>query len=125
MQFVLLRIQPIEEAGYSVESISSLDDRLLLLASQLAKRNVGGNARLLAKAKQFLLRPIVLWLHPRFDRAFGKRQLAIRDDEVDIQPNRIAKALTGRARAEGIVEAEQLWLGRGVSNRASLALEAF
>src|SRR6185503_15963543 len=124
VQLVLLCIEPVEETRYPVEAVSSLYDCLLLLASQLAKRNVGRDAGLFAKAKQLLLRPIILWLHPRLDRAFGECQLAIGNHQIEVQSNRIAEALTGRARAEWIVKTEQLRLGRGISNRAALALEA-
>ena len=84
-----------------------------------------GNAGLLAEAMQLLLRPLILRLGPRLDRAFLERQLGIGNHQIEIEPDRVAEALTGRARAEWIVEAEQTRLGRSVSNRASLAFEAF
>ena len=51
--------------------------------------------------------------------------MRVRDDEVEVEADGVAEALTGRARAERVVEAEQARLGLRVDRAVVLALEAF
>ena len=66
----------------------------------------------------------MLRLGPRLDRALFKSQAGIRDYEIEIQSDRIAKALAGRACAIRIVKAEQARLGLSVNGAVIFALKS-
>jgi len=85
------------------------------------QRNLLGPAKLL----QLLHGPLVLRLGPWLDGAVFQRQTRIRNDEIEIESDRVAEALTRRARAERVVETEQARLGRRVNSVVILALETF
>src|ERR1043166_4293794 len=124
VQLVLLRLQPLEEAAHAAPTLLALDDGALLLPRQLLKGNVERNPLLLAETAQLRARPVVLRLRPRLNRALGERELRVRDDEVEVEADGVAEALAGRARAEGVVEAEEARLGLRVNSSVVLALEA-
>ena len=64
----------------------------------------------------------VLGAVPGVDGAIGQRQALVRNHQVQIEIDGVAETLAARARAEGIVEAEQAGLGLLARAMAALAL---
>src|SRR2546425_1794717 len=124
MKFVFFRLEPFKESADSGPVSFALNYRALLRARQLIERHLQRDILGLTKLAQLTDGPLVLRLGPRFDRAFVQTQSGIGNNQIEIQPDRIAKALTGRARAVGIVETEEPWLGLRVNRAVILALKS-
>src|SRR2546421_11258792 len=124
VQLVLLRLKPLEEAADAVPTVLALDDGALLLSREFLKGHVHRNLLLTAEASKLRARPVVLRLRPRLDCALGERELWVRDDEVEVEADCVAEALTGRARAERGVEAEESRLGLRGAGSVVLGLQA-
>ena len=104
---------------------TTLDNRLLVRARKLIERNVHRNFFRAAELFQLRHGPLMLRLGPWLDRAVLQRQAWIRNDEIEIESDRVSKTLTRWTRAVRIVEAEQTRLGRRVDRVVVFALEPF
>ena len=86
-------------------------------------RHIHRHAMLLRRPLQLReVRPI-LGRVPRIDRALVERLRFVRNDQVEIEVDRIAESLAARAGAKRIVEREQPRLRLAINPMASLALE--
>ena len=64
-----------------------------------------------------------LWItEGRVDGAIGKAQAFVGNDKIQVEVNRVAKALAARTSSEGIVEAEEARLRLAAGTMAALAL---
>ena len=81
------------------------------------------NAGLLGVALQIREQRAIFRLGPGLNRAIGQGLHLVRDDEVQIEVDGVAKSLTLGTRAVGIVEREKPWLGFFVLQVAVLALK--
>ena len=125
MQLVFLGVQPVEESAHSAPFAFAVDDGALLMAGQFIKRNVHRDALRFCETTQLSPGPIELRLGPRFNRAFIQTQTRIRNYQVEIEPDGVAKALTGWAGPERIIETEQARLRFRISCAVVFAFEAF
>ena len=125
MELVLLRFHPLEEAAHAAPLTTPFDHRLLVRLRKLIERDGHRDLFRPAKLFQFLHGPLVLRLGPGLDRAVFQRQTGIRNNEIEVEPDRVSKALAGRTRAVWIIETEEPRLGSRVNSVVILAFEAF
>src|SRR5579859_763585 len=114
----------LKEAAYAVKSARPFDNQLLLLGVQLKPGRVQRNLCRPCEALEFSEQRPVLRLGPGLDRAFVQRLALVRDHQVEVNIDRVAKALAARARPIRIVEREQARLGFVVAAAIVFALEA-
>jgi hypothetical protein len=62
-------------------------------------------------------------LRPRLDRPLLNRLAGIGNNQIEIELDDVSETMTRRARAEGVVERKQPWLGCFVGEVAVLTLE--
>ncbi len=124
VDLVFLPFEPLEEAVDAVVGIAvAVEDDALLLVGQLVPGHVETDVgRLRRTLERGEVRPVVR-LAPRLDGVLLDRLLLIGDDQVEVQFHHVAEAVTGRARAERIVEREQPRLRQLVEDAARAALE--
>src|SRR5437764_2469228 len=125
MQFVLFRLEKIEEAAHATPITFAVDDCALLRLRKLIERSVDRNAFRFRKTLQLGLRPFVLGLCKWIDGAFAQAQSRIWNHEIEVEPDRVAESLARRTRAEGVVETEETRLRCLVNCAVVLAFEAF
>ena len=125
MQFVLFRLEKIEEAAHATPITFAVDDCALLRLRKLIERSVDRNAFRFRKTLQLGLRPFVLGLCEWINGAFAQAQSRIWNHEIDVESDRVAESLARRTCAERIVEAEETRLRRFVNCAVVLAFEAF
>src|SRR3569833_176707 len=121
MQLVLLALHRREESVYAFEAPLSAQHDLARRFAHLAPRHIHGDperAGLLLQIRKprAVLRPV-----PWVDCSVSQAQTLVWNHEVQVVVHRIAETLTSRARAKGIVEAEQprlRLLARSVATRA-------
>src|SRR6201999_2062465 len=113
--------QKSEEAVHAKERPMTIQHKLLLRRSQLPPRRVQRNAMLHGCFPQLRLVRAILGPRPGINRAVVQSLLLIRDDQVDIEINGVAKALATLARAVRIVEREQPRFRFTVNAMAKLA----
>ena len=126
VHLVFLAFEPLEEAvdAFVGVAVAVKDDAALLVGELVpghVEADVGGLRGALERGE---VRPVVR-LAPRLDRVLLDRLLLIGDDQVEVELHHVAEAVTGRARAERVVEREQPRLRQLVEDAAGAALEAF
>src|SRR5439155_12460119 len=119
VHLVLLPLEPSEEAADPVvvrpgpcRRTVPFDDEPLLVVAQLRPRDVEPNPRSLRGALQLGELRAVVRLAPRLDGALLNRLRPIRHDEIHVELDDVAEAVTRGARAERVVERKQprLWI---------------
>ena len=104
VHLVFLPLEPAEEAADALEVAVALDDELPLLVGEVGPRHVETDAGLPRRALQLSqLRPVVR-LAPRLDRALIDGVRRVRHDEIHVELDDVAEAVTGRTGAERVVE---------------------
>ena len=123
VDLVLLAFEPAEETADAVEFLVALDDEFLLGVGQLRPRHIETDPGFARSTLQFgLLRPVVR-LAPRLDGALLNRLRGIGHDEIHVELDDVAEAVTCRAGTERVVEREQARLRIFVRDAAVPALE--
>ena len=90
---------------------------------QIRPRQIERNARLLGITLQIGEQRTILRLRPRLNRTFGQALNLVRNDEVEIEINGIAKPLTARASSVGIIKRKKSWLRLLITQVTVLALK--
>src|SRR5207247_7019561 len=104
VDLVFLALEPAEEAANAVEIARTLDHKSLLVVAQIFPRNVEANLRLLRCALEIgELRPVVR-LTPRLDGVLDDGLRRIRHDEIHVELDDVAKAMTCRTGANAVVD---------------------
>ena len=110
MQLVFLAFHERKEAMHAGKASVTIEDEGLIARLHLQPWNVDRNIVQPGNALQFSLVGRVLRPRPRIDGALSERFRLVRDDEVQIEIDRVAKTLAAWTGAERIVEREQAWL---------------
>ena len=101
----------------------TIEHKLLLRRGQFSPGRVERNAMLQGGLPELRLVGAILGARPGIDRAFVQRLLLIRDDQVEIEVDGVAKALAALAGAIGVVEREQPGLRLAVDAVAEFAFK--
>src|SRR5246127_5585046 len=109
VELVLFALEPIEETLHAIELVFriTLEDEPALLGSKLSPRDICGNAAASRPFASLLQEHAVTRLGPGFDRAVIERLARVRHDQVQIEVDRISKALATRTRAIRVVEGKE------------------
>jgi hypothetical protein len=124
MNFVLLPFQPPEKALDAVVVVAALDHETPLLVGQIVPRHVETQTRRPGGPLQLRQTAAIVRLAPGFDRAGVDRLAAIGHDEIHVELDDVAEAMTGRARAERVIEREEPRLRHFVRDAARAAFES-
>src|SRR5262245_46406743 len=119
MEFVLLRLEVIEEPANGVYDEGSI------LRRKIPERNVEAQTADSSRLLEVVEVGFIPRLGPRLNRAFVQRFALIGDDQIEIEIDSVPESLTSRARAERTVKRKKLRLRIFVPNAAFLALERF
>ena len=123
MDLVLLALEQREEAAHALIAAVAVDDEGPLRVRELLPRHVEPHLAVAALPLQVRLVTAVLRLGPRVDGALRERLARIGHHEPEIEFHHVAEAVTGRARAERVVEREQARLRHLVRDATRPALE--
>src|SRR5271154_950792 len=127
VQFVFFAFEPGEESLYALEIVFriALEHQAALLGGELAPGDIRRNAAPARPLFHILQKSAVARLGPWLDRAFVERFAGIRDDQIQIEINRVAKTLAARAGTIGIIKRKKPRLGLLIERPVVLALKAF
>ncbi len=123
MQLVFLALQHGKETLYAGKLAFAFNHQRLLIFSQIDPRDIERHVTLPRKLPQLGLKRAILRFGPRLNRAFAQRFGHVRDNQIQIEINGVAKALASRARAKRIVKREQRRFRLFIPDVAVLALE--
>src|SRR5262249_3152035 len=127
VEFVFLAFEPCKKALHAIEIVFGVafEDKAALLVRKLAPGNVCRNAPAARPFFQFRDKRAIAGLGPGLDSAFIERLARIRDNEIEIEINRVAKALAARTRPIRIVERKKPWLRDLIDGAVVLAFKPF
>ena len=123
MQLKFLAFQMAEETANAQELALAIQHSVAMLFVKVDPCHIQRNAGLLGITFQVRKKWPILRLSPRLNGAIGKRLQLVRNHKVQIEIDRVAKSLTLRTRAVGIIEREKPRLGLFVLQVAVLALK--
>src|SRR5271166_1963168 len=124
VQLVLLALEVREETAHAREFAVAAHDEVLLLGREVLPRHIERNAGGARVAAHLGRERPVLGLGPRLDGAFRQRQRLVRDDQVQVEVNRVAETLTAWTSAERVVEGKQARLRFFIADVTLLTFEA-
>src|SRR5579871_215358 len=104
MQLVLLAIKRRKEAANAGKAAVSIPKQLLLLCGQVIVGLVNRYPRGFGEADHLPMVRAIFCGRPWCDRSLLQRARTVRNDQVRIEINRVAKSLAARTCAVGIVE---------------------
>ena len=106
MELVFFALEIVEEAFDAVEFACGIafEQQRPLVGGEMTPRNIGGYSLRAGEFLRFLHQTAITRLGPRLDRAVVERFAGVRNDEIEIEIDRVAESLATRARAPGIVE---------------------
>ena len=124
MDFVLLPLQPAEEAPDAAVFLRPFDHECLLSFGEIGPGDVERHLGLARRALQFGELRAVVRLAPRLDGAQLNRLALIGHDQIHVELDDVPEAMTRRAGAKRVVERKQTRLRIFVRDAALAALEA-
>src|SRR5438132_13835321 len=126
MQLVLFALQIIKKSFYAVKFVGriALQYQPALVDGEVTPRNIGGNSLPARPFFGFLQQAAITGLRPGLNCSIVERLAGIRNDEIEIEIDGVAKPLAARARAVGIVERKQPRLRLLIDGSVIFALEA-
>src|SRR5689334_4949150 len=113
-----------EKTAHAGKFPLTFDDHPALLGIELRPRDIERDIDQLGKALQLGEERAIFGLGPGLDGALVQRFRFIRNDEIKIEVDGVAKTLAARTRAVRIVERKQARLRFFVAQVALFALEA-
>src|ERR1700722_5811638 len=123
VQLVFLLFELGEESVDAGERSLAVEHQGLLGASQFSPRSVERNAVLQGEFLEFRLKSAIFGPRPGIDRAIVEGLLFVRNNQVDIEIDGVAKAPASFARAVWIVKREEPGFGIAIGTAAKLALK--
>src|SRR5690242_10904144 len=122
MQLVLLSLQMLEESVNARKAARAFQHKGLLVQREVVPGDIRRNAVLLRRALQFGEVGPILGAVPRINCAFIEGLRLVRNDEVEVEVDGVAKALAAWAGPVRIVEGEEARLRLAV---CAMAVDAF
>ena len=123
MQLVFLALQVGKESAHPQKLPLAAKHEIFVFIVQIRPWRIEGNARLLGITLQIGEQRTILRLRPRLNRTFRQALDLVRNDEVEIEINRIPKPLTPRASSVGIIKRKKSWLRLLITQATVLALK--
>jgi hypothetical protein len=123
VDFVLLALEPSEEAADTVVSAVAFDDEGPFLVGEIGPRRVETCTGLPRRPLQLRQLRAVMRFAPRLDRTLVDRLRSIGNHQVHVELDDVAEPVARRASAERVVEREEARLRRFVPDAARAAFE--
>ncbi len=124
MELVFLALQVIEESAHARELAFAIDDRFLLLGIEIVPGHIQRNLGRFGEAFEFREQRTVLWLRPWLHGSFVQGLCFVRNHQVQIKVDGVAKSLATGTSAIRIVKRKQTRFWLFIANAVPLALEA-
>ena len=125
VQLVLLPLQIFEKATNSLKILVALDQPSPRLRSQPIVRNIQRNTLGPCRPLHLVVKHSVPRLGPGLHCPLSKTFVLVRNNQVQVEINGVAKSLAAGAGAVRIIEGKETWLGRLEYDLAPLALKPF
>src|SRR5438552_5824021 len=124
VNLVFLALETTEETIDTFVIVLPFDDEAPLLIGQIVPRHVEPQIGVTSDPFELSQATAVVRLAPRLNRAVGDRFRRVGHDEIHVELDDVADAVTGGTRAERIVEGKQPRLRNFVRNAARPAFES-
>src|SRR5580693_7155556 len=112
-----------KESAHAQKLAFAVQHQIALFFFQIDPRHIQRNARRLGVAFQIRKQRTILRLRPRLNRSLSQSLQLVRNDQVEIEIDRVPKPLAPRARPIRIVEGKKPRLRLLVPQTALLALK--
>jgi hypothetical protein len=124
VHLVFLALEPAEEAADAFVITIAIDDEAALFLRELGPRRLEADVCLAGRPLQLGQLGAIVRLAPRLDRSLRDRFRRIGHDEVHVELDDVAEAVTRRTGAERVVEREEPRLRRLVRDATRAAFES-